>query len=167
MSFFSRFKPAPPPVTNGTKRQFSQNDLNKASNELKKALSTIANQHVLKYANAIRVNAKAQANAARATAVAVVKPTPTNVKNAVNATNNAAAAHQNMLKTEDAAKAVVNAVPTSEPVPLAIQNAANAAGEAVARNAAANGNKNASANGNKNAAANGNNTNLRSHPLKN
>ena len=102
-------KPAPAPATNGTKRQFNQKTFNNASNKLKNALSTIANQHVLKYANAIRASAKANANAARATAVAAVAPTQPNVANAVNAVNNAALAEQKVKEAEKAAAAVVSA----------------------------------------------------------
>jgi len=116
-------KPTPALVANGTKRQFNQKTFNNASIQLKNALSTIANQHVLKYANAIRVNAKAQANAARATAVAAAAPTPNNVTKAVTAANNAAAAHKNMIQSENDAAAVVKAVPTSGPVSPAAQNA--------------------------------------------
>ncbi len=104
---------------------------------MKNALSTIANQHVLKYANAIRVNAKAQANAVRATAVATQTPTPTNVTKATNAAKNAAATQQNMIESGKAAEAVVNAVPNTESVPVAVVNAEAAAANAVARNAAA------------------------------
>jgi len=120
-------KPAPALVANGTKRQFSKEELNKATVNLQTALNKIANQHVLKYANAIRVNAKAQANAARATAVAAAAPTPNNVTKAVNAAEKAAAAQNNMIKTENAAKAAVNAAPEPGPVQAATLQAENAA----------------------------------------
>jgi hypothetical protein len=143
---FARFRsgiPAPTPVTNGNKRQFRKEELNKATVNLQTALNKIANQHVLKYANAIRVNAKAKANAVRANAVAAVAPTPTNINNANKANNHAAVTNQNMIKTEQAAMAAVNAAPTSEPVPAATRNAEAAAVNAVARNAAALANFNA------------------------
>ena len=142
MDFFRR-KPTPAPVTNGTKRQFSKEELNKATVNLQSALNKIANQHVLKYANAIRVNAKANANAARANAVAAVSPTQTNIKSAINANKHAAVAKQNMIETEKEANAAVNAAPASEPVPAATLQAENAAVNAVARNAAALANFNA------------------------
>jgi hypothetical protein len=110
MSFFSRPKAAPAPAANGTKRQFNQKTFNNASIQLKNALSTIANQHVLKYANAIRVKAKANANAARAAANAAAAPTPTNVAKLNNANKQAAIAQQNVKKAEEAAAAVVSAV---------------------------------------------------------
>lgn len=129
MSWFRRGTPvAPAPAANGN-RKFNQGQLNAASANLKTALNKIANQHVLKYANAIRANAKAQANAAHAAASAAAAPTPTNVNNAVRAANNAAAAHQNMIESEVAAKNAVNAAP---PVPannstlVAETNAVNA-----------------------------------------
>jgi len=121
MSWFRRGTPvAPAPAANGN-RKFNQGKLNAASANLKTALNKIANQHVLKYANAIRANAKAQANAARANAVAAVAPTPTNVTRAVNAANNAAAAHQNMIESENDAKNSVNAAPG--PANANVQNA--------------------------------------------
>ena len=111
MSFLNRFKKAAPsPATNGTKRQFNQKTFNNASNKLKNALSTIANQHVLKYANAIRAKAKADANAARATTVAVVTPTQNNTKNAVNALKKANAAQQAVNTTAIQANNSVNAL---------------------------------------------------------
>ena len=116
-------KPAPALVSNGTKRQFSKEELNKATVNLQTALSKIANQHVLKYANDIRASAKANANAARAAANAAVNPTQTNVTNAVNAAKQAAKAQQRVEQTEKAAAAVVNAVPVSGPVSNAAQNA--------------------------------------------
>ena len=124
-------KATPALVANGTKRQFNQKTFNNASIQLKNALSTIANQHVLKYANAIRVNAKAQANAARATADAAAAPTPNNVTKAVNAAKNANAAQNNMIKTENAAKAALSAAPAPGPVPVAVQNAATQANNSV------------------------------------
>jgi hypothetical protein len=126
MDFFRR-RPTPAPVTNGTKRQFSKEELNKATVNLQTALNKIANQHVLKYANAIRVNAKANANAARANAVAAVSPTPTNIKSANNATKHAVVAKQNMIKTENAAKAAVIAAPAPGPVQTATLQAETAA----------------------------------------
>ena len=136
MSFFSRSKAASAPVVNG-KNKFNQTKFNNASTQLKTALSTIANQHVLKYANAIRANAKAQANAARATANAAAAPTPTNVTKAKNAANNAATTQQNMIESGKAAEAVVTAVPNPESVSVAVVNAEAAAANAVSRNAAA------------------------------
>jgi hypothetical protein len=131
---FRRTSTSAAPAVNG---KFSKEELNKATVNLQTALTKIANQHVLKYANAIRVNAKAKANAVRANAVAAVAPTPTNINNANKANNHAAVTNQNMIKTEKAAMAAVNAAPTSEPVPVATQRAENAAVNAVARNAAA------------------------------
>jgi vacuolar-type H+-ATPase subunit E/Vma4 len=111
MSFLNRFKKAAPAlVTNGTKRQFNQKQLNNASIQLKNALNKIANQHVLKYANDIRKNAKANANVARAAANAAANPTQTNVKNAVNAAKNAAVTNNKMKQSGQAAEAVVEAV---------------------------------------------------------
>jgi len=112
MSLFSGPKAAPTPAANGTKRQFNQKTFNNASIQLKNALSTIANQHVLKYANDIRKNAKANANAARAAAVAVENPTQTNVKNAVKAATNAAKTNNNMIQSGQAAVNAVNDVTT-------------------------------------------------------
>ena len=129
--------PAPAPATNGNKKQFNQTQLNTATANLQTALNKIANQHVLKYANAIRLNAKAQANAARATAVATQTPTPTNIKSAVEANEQAGVANQSMIQAEKAAKAVVNTLPTSESVTPAVQTAEATAVNAVARNAAA------------------------------
>ena len=135
---FSRFRKATPaPATNGNKKQFNQTQLNTATANLQTALNKIANQHVLKYANAIRLNAKAQANAARATAVATQTPTPTNISTAVKANEQAGLAHQNMIETEQAAETVVNTLPTSESVTPAVQTAEATAVNAVARNAAA------------------------------
>jgi hypothetical protein len=127
MFLLRRSKAASAPASNGNKRQFSKEELIKATGNLQTALNKIANQHVLKYANAIRANAKAQANAVRANAVAAEAPTPTNLKNAAVATNIAANAQQNMKKTEEAAAAVVNAVPQSESVPVAVKIAEAAA----------------------------------------
>ena len=143
MSLFSRSKAASAPPVNGNKRQFSKEELNKATGNLQTALNKIANQHVLKYANAIRANAKAQANVARANAVAAGAPTPTNLTRAAVAAKVANTAEQNMKKTGEAAAAVVNAVPPSESVPVAVQNAEASAVNAVARNAAALANFNA------------------------
>jgi hypothetical protein len=111
MSFLNRFKKAAPAqaAANGN-RKFNQGQLNAASANLKTALNKIANQHVLKYANAIRVKAKANANAARAAANAAAAPTPTNVAKLNNANNQAAKAQQNVKQAEEAAAAVVNAV---------------------------------------------------------
>ena len=95
MFLLSRSKAASAPASNGNKRQFSKEELNKATGNLQTALNKIANQHVLKYANAIRANAKAQASAVRANAVAAEAPTPTNLKNAVNAVARNAAALAN------------------------------------------------------------------------
>ena len=121
---FSRFRKATPaPATNGNKKQFNQTQLNTATANLQTALNKIANQHVLKYANAIRLNAKAQANAARATAVATQTPTPTNISTAVKANEQAGLANQSMIQAENAAEAVVTAVPTSKPVTPAVRNA--------------------------------------------
>ena len=110
MSFMNRFKAAPAPASNGTKRQFNQKTFNNASIKLKNALSTIANQHVLKYANDIRKNAKAQANAAHAAAVAVENPTQVNTSRAITAANNAAKTNNNMIRSGQAAVNAVNAV---------------------------------------------------------
>ena len=130
MSWFGR-KAAPAPAANGTKRQFSKEELNKATVNLQTALSKIANQHVLKYANDIRAQAKANANAARANAVATANPTPSNVNRAITTANQAAEAQQRVKKTEEAAGAVVNAVPLSGPVSSAVQNGENMAVNAV------------------------------------
>ena len=146
VTMFARFRQtptAPPPASNATKRQFSQKNLNNATGNLQTALNKIANQHVLKYANDIRKNAQAQANVARAAAVAAAAPTPENVKKVKTAINQAAVAHSNMIQTENATAAVVNAVPPSESVPVAVQNAEASAVNAVARNAAALANFNA------------------------
>jgi len=124
VTMFARFRKATPaPVANGNKKKFNQAQLNTATANLQTALNKIANQHVLKYANAIRVNAQAQANAARATAVAATAPTPTNIKNAVRANEQAGVANQKMIQAEKAAETVVKTLPTSEPVTPAVQNA--------------------------------------------
>jgi hypothetical protein len=115
--------PAPAPVANGNKKKFNQAQLNTATANLQTALNKIANQHVLKYANAIRVNAQAQANAARATAVATQTPTPNNINTAVEANKQAGLAHQKMIQAEKAAETVVNTLPTSELVTPAVQHA--------------------------------------------
>lgn len=116
-------KTAPAPVANANKKQFNQTQLNTATANLQTALNKIANQHVLKYAKSIRVNAKAQANAARATAVATQTPTPTNIRTALEATEQAGLASRSMIQAEGAAEAVVTAVPTSEPVTPAVRKA--------------------------------------------
>ena len=111
MSLFRRrSNAAPAPAANGN-RKFNQAQLNTATTQLQNALKKIANQHVLKYANDIRANAKARANAARANAVAAVAPTPANNNNAKKANERAAAAHQNMIESEIAAKNAVTAAP--------------------------------------------------------
>ena len=110
MSWFGR-KAAPAQAANGTKRQFSKEELNRATVNLQTALSKIANQHVLKYANDIRAQAKANANAARANAVAAAAPTPTSVAIANNAARRAAAAAEQVRQSGNAAAAVVNTVP--------------------------------------------------------
>ena len=121
---FARFRKATPaPATNGNKKQFNQTQLNTATANLQTALNKIANQHVLKYANAIRLNAKAQANAARATAVATQTPSPTNISTALKANEQAGLANQSMIQAEKAAETVVKTLPTSEPVTPAVQNA--------------------------------------------
>jgi hypothetical protein len=127
MFLLRRSKAASAPASNGNKRQFSQKNLNNATGNLQTALNKIANQHVLKYANAVRANAKAQANAVRANAVAAEASTPTNLKNAVNAAKVANAAEQRVNETEKAAEAAVNAVPPSESVSVAVQSAEAAA----------------------------------------
>jgi septal ring factor EnvC (AmiA/AmiB activator) len=123
MSLFRRRSNATSaPVANGN-RKFNQAQLNTATTQLQNALKKIANQHVLKYANDIRANAKARANAARANAVAAVAPTPANNNNAEKANERAAAAHQNMIESENAAKNSVTAAPVSGPVNHNVQNA--------------------------------------------
>jgi hypothetical protein len=131
-------KAAPAPAANGKRTNGSnRNTMNEAQKKLATALNNIASHHINKYANAIRVSAKAEANAARAAAVAAAEPTHTNVTKAITAANNASAAQRNVKEAERAAADVVNAVPVTETVPVAAQNAEAAAVNAVARNAAA------------------------------
>jgi len=93
--------------SNGTPR----NNLPTAEKALARALNNIASHHLNTYAKAIRAQAKANVNAARAQAAAAVNPTSTNVKNAVNAVNHAAQAHENVKRAEEEAAAVVPAAP--------------------------------------------------------
>lgn len=125
---FARFRrSAPAPAANGN------TTLNAETAKLQNALNKIANLHVKKYANALRVQAKANANAARANAAAAVAPTPTNVANAVKANNQAAVAQQNANQAEKAAAAVVNAAP-EVPAHTATVVAENATVNAVIKN---------------------------------
>ena len=125
---------APPPASNGTKRQFSQKNLNNATGNLQTALNKIASQHVLKYANAIRKSAIADANAARAKAVAVETPTQTNVTNAVRTANIAAEANKRVEQTEKVTEQALAMVPQTEPASGPVVEAEANAVNAVIKN---------------------------------
>jgi len=115
--------------------------MNSAQAKLSKALNNIAYHHVEKYANAIKVSAKANAAAVQAAAVAVDNPTPTNANNSARKAAEAAAAAANLKQAEENARtatALTAGVPVTPPAangntPPAAVAALNA--EAVAVNA--------------------------------
>lgn len=130
---FARFRktaPAPTSAASGSNR----NTMNSAQAKLSKALNNIAYHHVEKYANAIKVSAKANAAAVKAVNTATANPTQTNVKNATLATANAVAAQENVNETEKNAKAAAN---LTAGVPEANGNTAQAAVAALNSEAAA------------------------------
>jgi len=149
VTMFSRFRktaPAPTSAASGSNR----NTMNSAQAKLSKALNNIAYHHVEKYANAIKVSAKANAAAVKAVNTAAANPTPTSVKNATLATANAVTAQENVNETEKNAKAataLTAGVPAANgntpPAAFAALNAEAVAANAVARNAAALANFNA------------------------
>ena len=115
MSWFGR-KAAPPPAANGNNNAFSQAKLNEASKNLQTALTTIANQHVKRYAREIK-------NAAIAKARNGYVPQ----------------ANLNKLKSaEAAANAAVHAAPATANVGVQAMNAETSATNAVIKTAVAN-----------------------------
>ena len=131
---FARFRktaPAPTSAASGSNR----NTMNSAQAKLSKALNNIAYHHVEKYANAIKVSAKANAAAVKAVNTAAVNPTQTNVKNATLATANAVAAQETVNETEKNAKAAANLTAGVPPPPAAPASVAALNAEAAAVNA--------------------------------